>query len=699
MVEMMDKIEVMRALEVFCSRGQLVEIRAIHQTKKADIWSGYFRAPEEACQALQRFDSEYNIYFIFNIINEMCYSMAQKDKMLCGVESTKDTDIIARNWVLVDFDPVRGHKKISSTDAEWQQARMKAHKVRDYLRDAGFSFPVVCSSGNGLHLMYRIDQWANTPENEKLISDFLKSLALLFSDEHVDIDVKVGNAARVTKMYGTVARKGSDSKERPHRLSKILLIPEEIQPTDKEFFEKVVRVLPVEEKPAYVNRYNTGHFHVDDFIRKHGIQVYKDISVAGMRKIVLQECPFDASHKAPDAAIFVSPSGALGFSCFHNSCSHYTWKDLRLKFEPDAYEKKDYHAFIYKQRYYATSLKEDFKPKEETPDQGKKWLCMNDIEYFDSSKITAIPTGFFALDKAIRGLILGEVSLVSGINGSGKSSWLNILMLNAVQRGFKVALWSGELVGFKLKGWLDQAAAGKNYVIKDTNYDRVYYTARNISERIGNWLEGKFFLYNNNYGCKWEQLVHDIREVITQKGVQLLVVDNLMALDIEGKEGDKYTQQKKFIMDMMNMAKTYNVHIILVAHPRKENTLLRKESISGTADLTNAVDNCFLIHRVGEDFTRRASEFFGKEKALRYSEYSNVVEVCKNRSMGVADFLLGMYYEPESRRFKNYRAEHMIYGWQEQLESQEQLARVIQPDPTFYKQDLFCDEDPEAAPF
>ena len=105
----MDKIEVMRALEVFCPGDRLFEIRAMHVTKKQDIWSGYFKDHQLACDAIQRFDAEYNIYFVFNSISEMCYSMAQKDKMLLGAESTKDTDIVCRDWVLIDLDPVRGH--------------------------------------------------------------------------------------------------------------------------------------------------------------------------------------------------------------------------------------------------------------------------------------------------------------------------------------------------------------------------------------------------------------------------------------------------------------------------------------------------------------------------------------------------------------------------------------------------------------
>ena len=240
-------------------------------------------------------------------------------------------------------------------------------------------------------------------------------------------------------------------------------------------------------------------------------------------------------------------------------------------------------------------------------------------------------------------------------------------MLNAIQRGFKVACWSGELQDKNLKRWLMQAAAGKSYLIKNTQYENSYDIDNKVYGRIEDWLQGKFFLYNNNYGSRFEQLLSDLNDIIDQEKTQLIIVDNCMAVDLDGKAGDKNDKQKQFILSLVNLAKVKNVHIIVVCHPRKEanNSLLRKESISGSGDLTNAVQNCFIIHRVGEDFIKRATDFFGAKKVEMYKDFNNVIEVCKSRSTGVMDYLVGLYYEPESRRFKNYVAENIMYGWYE----------------------------------
>jgi len=108
--------------------------------------------------------------------------------------------------------------------------------------------------------------------------------------------------------------------------------------------------------------------------------------------------------------------------------------------------------------------------------------------------------------------------------------------------------------------------------------------------------------------------------------------------------------------------------VILVCHPRKELSyqLLRMESIAGTADLVNMCDNLFIMHRVGRDFEKRAKDFFGDWLVQSYTKYDVVIEICKNRSYGVKDYLIGLYYEKESRRLKNEVAEHIVYGWQDE---------------------------------
>ena len=660
----MNEITIRQWYDTFKSGEELVEVRIVDNAYKR-TYSGYFTDVNTLLNEIRKYDN-CNIYFTLNAINPACYDREQHDRIVTKPKSTtSDNDIVGRDWILIDID-TKKPSDTNSTDEEKEMAKEVVNNVFKFLRDEGFEKPVVCDSGNGFHLLYKIAM-KNSNENTTICKEFLQVLDMLFSNPNVEIDCTTHNASRVCKLYGTFSRKGSNTKKRPQRESKILRIPDEIKITPNEYFAKVAAMLPKPEQPSKSNYYSNEKLDLEAFLNKHHIAVRNIVRTSSFTKYILDECPFNSSHRAPDSAIFEMSNGGLGFKCLHSSCSQYTWKDFRLKFEPDAYDHKEYQRHEHKMQYYSSQKKEPFVPKKEDSAKGKKWLAMTDVQYVDMSKMASIPTGYKELDKKIIGLLLGDVTVLSGGSGAGKSSWIDCVALNAIQRGYKVGIWSGELQDFRFQSWINQIAAGKNYVCKREGFENYYYAPKNISNQISNWLEGKLFLYNNNYGSKWQQLFADVKELVDKEGVQLIVLDNLMALQIDNYEGDKYTQQTKFINDLKEYAKAKNVHVLLVCHPRKEGIFLRKESISGTADLTNLADSVFIIHRIGKDFEQRAGEFFGKDKVLPYLKYNSVIEVCKNRSMGVIDLLVGMYYEVESRRLKNEISENIVYGWQEQL--------------------------------
>lgn len=662
----LDESQVYRWFDIMKGDNELVEIRLIGSNKNA---SGYFRDAKTLIDAIKPYTDTHNVYFTLNKIDPACYGREQRDRVLQRVKNTtSDAEIVCRDWVLVDLDAKR-LSGVCSTKEEAIKAYEKGQEVYKYLMDNGFYEPIVVFSSSGVHLYLRC-ALLNNEENTKLVKRFLNALSMLFSDEHVDCDTSVFNAARISRLPGSYSCKGANNDPtRPQRMCRFLKVPDEIKINNREYFEAIANLYPEEEvKPTRDNNYSTEKFDLDAFLQKHNIGVKKIETVAGGKKYVLEHCVFNEQHRAKDAVIFQKDNGALAYVCLHASCSHYTWKDVRLKFEPDAYSKKDYREFQFKQRYYGVAQPEPYVPVEETDDKGKKWLTAKDIKRKREQDIVAIPSGYTYLDKAIRGFILGEVTILSGSNGSGKSSWLNSVMLNIIQRGFKVACFSGELTDYNVMKWLAQSAAGKNYVYKLEGSDYSYEVNDAAYEKISEWLNEKFYLFNNNYGNNFGQVLSDLEEVV-QKGAQFIVIDNLMALQISNFSGDKNEKQKQFILEVVEFAKKKNVHVVVVCHPRKESgtqTLLRKESIAGSSDLSNAVQNVAIVHRCGEDFCKRASEFFGKEKAEKYMEYSNVVEWCKSRSYGVVDYLVGMYYEAETKRFKNYKAEHIVYNWEEQ---------------------------------
>jgi RecA-family ATPase len=181
--------------------------------------------------------------------------------------------------------------------------------------------------------------------------------------------------------------------------------------------------------------------------------------------------------------------------------------------------------------------------------------------------------------------------------------------------------------------------------------------------------------------------------------VSVVVVDNMSALDLSEYQGKDLEKQTKFITDIKNFAKTKNIHIILVVHPKKQvgDELNQKESVAGSNNLTNLVDNVLIVSRRGIDFMKRLSNFLGAEKAKAYEEYDTIVQLCKCRMSGQQDKFFGLYFEPESRRIKNTKAEHIIYGWADEKVEQQYIP--LQQTSTPSDIPFSAPDDGEEVPF
>lgn len=659
---------------VFNPQNKLVEIRLLGK----NTYSGYFKDIDTLIAQIRplldhsnyQYYGAMQAYFTLNEINDALYSREQRDVFVKKPKSTStDADVTRRRFVMLDFDACRV-ASVSSSDEEYEKAHLKAVEVYKYLIAQGFKEPIVSTSGNGFHCYLPCDM-PNDDEHTELIKRFLKSLGKMFSDDSVELDEVVYNAARVDKVVGTWAKKGSDSEERKWRMARILKVPTDLSPNDDALFGKIADLLPKEEPKVAPNRQrptygNNTPFDLRTWLNEHGI-VYKEEKQTDGTKFVLEHCAWEDTHSTKqkwDSALFLDNEGKITFNCFHSHCKNKTWFDYRMVYEPDAYSKPAYQPQPqYAPRQYAPQ-KPKYEIKQELPELGKKWLSMSDIQKVDLSAIPRVKTGIHELDNKILGLAESEVTLLSGGNASGKSSWLNTLVCNVLQQNVSCALFSGELPPHILKAWIQMVAAGRDNLRQSQYGDGKYYVPNNISEKIDQWMDGRFFLFNNEYGNTWEEVFHDMKELL-KANVKLFILDNLMSLDIDLLEGDKNNKQKNLILQLKEFAKKNHVHIIIVAHPRKSLAFLRKADISGTADLTNAVDNVLIAHRVNQDFLKAGAEFYGQTEIQKYSGFGNVIEISKNRMYGVCDVLVGMQYEIESRRFKNEINENIRYGWEQ----------------------------------
>lgn len=680
-MDRIDKGEIYKWFNLFVDwkENPLVEIRIGGHGK--GMYSGYFKDPDSIIEWVEKYDTN-NIYFAINPLDPQCEHLAQFNKILeRPAKTTNDKDIIGRDWVFIDIDPIR-MPDINATEEEAKYAKDVARRVVRYLKSEGLSDPVVAFSANGVHLYYRCNM-ANDDSTNKVVTNFLKALGNLFDDDKVKIDTAVANASRIAKLPGTMSAKGRpDDTERPQRMCRILTVPTEVVPTDVAYFAKVASLVPEPAKPSKENDWGRKKFDLREFMQKYGIEVKQEVRAAGGTRFILDHCVFNPDHKAKDAMIFQYDDGTIAYKCLHASCSQYKWRDVRLLFDPEAYSsREDVADFAYKRRMQGRE-KKPFVPQEESQEKGPIWLSLDEIPTLNPDDVVSIATGIKELDdKIFGGTILQQLSIMTGRPASGKSTILNTILLSSIQQGFPTAIFSGELPNQLLKSWITLPAAGRSYVKQSFKRNNSYYVPKDVEDKILAWLKEKLFVHNAEYGNNWEQLKGDIVKIV-EKGAKNIILDNLMTIDLDYEfDSAQYRAQKEFINELHNMARRLNIHIWLVAHPRKQTVFLRMVDIAGSGDLINLADNIFIVHRVNQDFESQAKAFIPKPKleAIKLKGYTNVVEIVKNRLPGLyIDDLVGVYYEPESKRMKNDVAEVFQYGW-DSTPVQMQLPIQTQP--------------------
>ena len=200
---------------------QVVELRVLFTGGRVD--SGYFsdhRLMAESASLYDQNNEVKGIFWTLNPVRSECLERSsnrirEKVSRYQGECTTADADIAERRLILIDIDPVRP-AGISSTQEELDFAKRKARAVFDFLDGMGWERPLIGMSGNGFHLLYRVSL-LNDSGTTTQIKSLLSALSEKFSDQTAKIDQAVYNAARICKVYGTTARKGEATKDRPFR--------------------------------------------------------------------------------------------------------------------------------------------------------------------------------------------------------------------------------------------------------------------------------------------------------------------------------------------------------------------------------------------------------------------------------------------------------------------------------------------------
>eukprot|EP00605_Chrysophyceae_sp_TOSAG23-4_P002537 GSChrysophyteH1.ASY1.ANO1.2802.1 assembled CDS len=215
-----------------------------------------------------------------------------------------------------------------------------------------------------------------------------------------------------------------------------------------------------------------------------------------------------------------------------------------------------------------------------------------------------------SLSKKLKGFRKGELVILTGPTGCGKTTLLSQLSLDFAKEGSPTLWGSFEIRNARLVENMLQQYAGAN--LQALSSERL--------ERIADDFENLPLSFMNFHaGTDLGQVLEAMDFAVYRDDVQHIIIDNLQfmmprynvpGLNVTGAGGssssgamrsnfDKFNTQDAVIDELRRFASEKNVNIILVIHPRKEddNQVLGMSSIFGTAKATQEADVVLIIQK------------------------------------------------------------------------------------------------------
>ena len=179
----------------------------------------------------------------------------------------------------------------------------------------------------------------------------------------------------------------------------------------------------------------------------------------------------------------------------------------------------------------------------------------------------------------------GEMVLMGGQSGHGKSALINQWSLYAAQTGHRVGIMSLEMPAEYL---FDQLASMAAVVQEPTE---------STLREFGQWMDDKIYIYDRADVISPTEALQALIGLRKHFGCDLIVLDCLMMCDL----ADDLDLEKKFTAQIAAIAKAFNCCIILVHHVRKphggegEKKVPTKHDFLGSSRMVNVASSVLIL--------------------------------------------------------------------------------------------------------
>ena len=181
----------------------------------------------------------------------------------------------------------------------------------------------------------------------------------------------------------------------------------------------------------------------------------------------------------------------------------------------------------------------------------------------------------------------GELTILSGFSGHGKTAVLNQLMLHLLANNQKIMDASLEIKPGMTLYNMTRCALGKKHSVKEE------------VEGCISWINDSMFFLDCIGTVNVTRLMHAMEYARKRHGIDVFVIDSLFKC---GLSGEDYAGARDFVDKLTTFCNNTGAHIILVAHSRKtsngnEYSVPTKSDVAGSSDICNAAFNVIIVWR------------------------------------------------------------------------------------------------------
>lgn len=578
-----------KALETFIAEGAVAELRVLNVQAGNGYtanYTGFFNDMDKMEKAAKKYSGKAPaVYFTLQQCKPDIIARAnnQMKKAAKTSISTKDSEIEKYNWLPIDLDAKR-MAGISATDKEHDAAIERARAIFQMLTSKGWPMPVVGDSGNGAHICFKVDL-ENTEENKNLVQKCLLALSQKFSDDAVEVDKTVFNPARIWKLYGTMTMKGDATEDRPHRMAKIMHIPDSIGTVTIEQLKELASMAAEEKKDKPVakassNNCNQDGIDVVEWCNKHYLEIGKISDWKDAVKYQLLPCPFNSDHS--EALIIKQPSGAVAFKCSHNGCVGKDWQALREMFEPQAQRTRLEPA----SRVEKKSKHNRVDPRIDVV--GDMAEMREEISKQIRGESVTIPMPWPRVSTSAKAFRPGSLTILAGPLKTGKSFFAQNIVRHVNDLGFTWAYLPLEDSRTQW-AWRQLAILAEDYKMIDVDQEGAEYRMAVYEENI---VELQKYLscvsqnprigMKDNFGntivpqVPHKVIVDWVREMA--KNHRFIVVDPVSQIDSEGNR--TWEEESWFMRQILGILADTGATLLLLTHTIKRGGAAGKIAIT-----------------------------------------------------------------------------------------------------------------------